>query len=165
VDAQESKVVLGNETPAADLLSQKTWKAFPVPDISGMVAPVGRNSDTFSSDKEYNVDTGRNAFIATVQRTPEHSWVLTLNSYQSILSIPHYFLTKARKRVSLNNRAVALKTHPFSVKQPSHRTMRKAPLAILSERKERVPSKEVLKRLVFLVCAKGIKCKTCGLVY
>jgi len=79
--------VLEYETPAAALLSQKTWKASAVPGMSGKVAPTNRNNDMFSSDKEYNVDTGRNAFIAAVQRTPEHSRFLTLNSYQSILSI------------------------------------------------------------------------------
>jgi hypothetical protein len=71
-DAQDSNVVLENETPAAALLSQKTWKASPVPGMTGKIAPTGRNNDMFYSDKEYNVDTGRNAFIASVQRTPEH---------------------------------------------------------------------------------------------
>jgi len=45
VDAQDSNVVLENETPAAVLLSQKTWKASPVPGMSGKVAPTDRNSD------------------------------------------------------------------------------------------------------------------------
>jgi len=45
--------------------------------------------------------------------------------------------------VSLNNRELALKTNLFSVKEPSQGTMRKAPLALLSERKERNPSEEV----------------------
>jgi hypothetical protein len=80
--------VLENETPAAALLSEKIWKASPVPGMSGRVAPTDRNNDMFSSVKEYNVDTGRKAFFAAVQRTPEHSDVLTSNSYQIILSIP-----------------------------------------------------------------------------
>lgn len=46
--------------------------------MSEKVAPTDRNNDMFSSDKKYNVDTGRNAFIAAVQRTPEHLQVLIL---------------------------------------------------------------------------------------
>jgi hypothetical protein len=68
VDAQDSNVVLENEKPAVPLLSQKTWKPSSVPGMSGKVAPTDRNNDMFSSDKEYNVDKGRNAFFAAVQR-------------------------------------------------------------------------------------------------
>jgi hypothetical protein len=87
VDAQDSNVLLENETPAAALLSQKTWKASPILGMSGNVAPTDRNNDMFSSDKEHNVDTERNAFIAAMQRKPENLRILTLNSYQIILSI------------------------------------------------------------------------------
>jgi hypothetical protein len=79
--------------------------------MSEEVAPTDRNNDIFSSDKKYNVDTGRNAFIAAVQRTPEHLRVLILKSYHSILSIPRSF------QIKVSNRAVALKTKLFSVKQ------------------------------------------------
>ena len=88
MDVQDSNVVLENETPAAALLSQKTWYASPVTGMSGKVAPTDRNNDMFSSYKKYYVDTVRNAFIPVVQRTPEHLRVLTLKSYQHILSIP-----------------------------------------------------------------------------
>jgi len=58
--------------------------------------------------------------ITPSQQTPEHSHVLRPNSFQSILSTPWKFLTKAR-RVSMNNQAVVLKTNLFSVKQTSTR--------------------------------------------
>lgn len=58
--------MLENEKPAVALLSQKTWKASPVPGMSGKVAPADRNNDMFSSNKEYNVDTWRKT-IAAVQ--------------------------------------------------------------------------------------------------
>jgi hypothetical protein len=77
----------------------------------------------------------KNAIITPLQQTPEHSQVLTPNSFQSILSTPRKFLAKARKMLSLKNRAVVLKTNLFSVKQPSSRDGKKS-VARSSERKK-----------------------------
>jgi len=46
-------------------------------------------------------DPERNAVIAPIQETTEHSRVLTPNSFQNILSTPLTFLTKTRKRMPL----------------------------------------------------------------
>jgi hypothetical protein len=52
-------------------------------------------------DDDDDADPERNAGIAPMQETTEHSHVLTPNSFQNILSTPWTFLTKTRKRVSL----------------------------------------------------------------
>jgi len=54
-------------------------------------------------------DMKRNVIIAHSQQIAQHSQVLTPNSFQSILSTTRRFLTKAGRRVSLNNRTAVLK--------------------------------------------------------
>jgi hypothetical protein len=67
--------------------------------------------------------------------------------------------------VSLNNRELALKTNLFSVKQPSQMDDEKG-ATLSSERKKGTELfRKSLKKVGFLVCAEGIKCKTCGFVY
>jgi len=102
--------------PAVASLSQKkTRKASPVPGISSRVALSTSNPDVVCARKDF-ADMKRNATITPSQQTPEHSQVLIPNSFPSILSTPWKFLAKARKRVSLKNRAVVLKINLFSVK-------------------------------------------------
>jgi len=51
-------------------------------------------------DDDYD-DPERNAVIETIQATPEHSHVLTPNSFQNILSTLFTFLTKTTKKMLL----------------------------------------------------------------
>jgi hypothetical protein len=51
-------------------------------------------------DDDYD-DPERNAVIETIQETPEHSHVLTPNSFQNILSTLFTFLTKTTKKMLL----------------------------------------------------------------
>jgi hypothetical protein len=74
-------------------------------------------------------------------------------------------VTKARKRVSLNNRAVARKTNLFSLKQPSKGNDEKSATLSSQRKKGTEPIQRRLKKVGFLVCAEEIKYKTCGLVY
>jgi len=98
-DDQVSNIVTVFETPAAVPLSQKkTCKASPVPRTSSRVAPSTNNPDVVSADREDVDDMKKNAVITPSQKTPEHSQVLTPKSFQSILSTPQKFLTKARRR-------------------------------------------------------------------
>jgi len=115
-DAQVSNIVTVFETPVVAPLSQKkTRKATPVAGTSSRVAPSTSNPDVVCASRDV-ADMNRTAIITPSQQTPEHSQVLTPNIFQSILSTPRKFLAKARKRVSLKNRAVVVKTNLFSVK-------------------------------------------------
>ena len=64
-----------------------------MPGTSGKVAPIKRNRDMLSFRKgdDDAGDPERNAVIAPIQETPEHSHVLTPNSFQNILSIHGHF--------------------------------------------------------------------------
>jgi hypothetical protein len=150
--------------PAAAPLSQKTHKASPVPGQSSRVVPSTSNPDVVSAGREDVADMTRNAIITPSQQTPEHSQVLTPYSFRSILSTPWKFLTNAR-RMSLNKRAVVLKTDLFSVKQPLTRMIRKVPLILLGKRKEQNPIHRSLNKVGSLLSAKVVKCWTYGLVY
>jgi len=77
--------------------------------------------------------------ITPSQQTTEHSHVLRPNSFQSILSTPRKFLTKARRRVSLNSRTVVLKTIVFSLKQPSTNDDKKSAACIPGRKKGTKP--------------------------
>jgi len=107
-----------SEKPAAAPLSQKnTRKPSPVSGASSRVAPSTSNPDVVCANRDF-ADMKRNAIITPSQQTPEHSQVLTPNSFQNFLSTPRKFLAKARKSLSLKNQAVVLKINLFSVKQP-----------------------------------------------
>ena len=139
-DAQVSNSVTVFETPAAAPLSQKkTHKVSPVLGTSSRVVPSTSNLDVVSVGREDVADMKRNAIITPSQQTPEHSQVLTPNSFRSIPSTPREFLINARRRMSLNTQAVVLKTNLFSVKQPLTRMIRKVLLVLLGERKEQNP--------------------------
>lgn len=98
-DDQVCNIVTVFETPAAASLSQKkTCKASPVPGTSSRVAPSTSNLDVVSADREDIADMKKYAIITPSQQTPENSQVLSPNSFQSILSTPQKFLTKARRR-------------------------------------------------------------------
>jgi hypothetical protein len=114
-----------------------------------------------SSGKDYDAD----AIIAPSQGTPQHSKFLTTNSFQSILSTPWKFLTKARMRVSLNNRMVVLKTNIFSVKQPSTWNNKNSATHSSARNKEKKSLQRSLKKVGSLLSDKGMKCKMCGLLY
>jgi hypothetical protein len=62
--------------------------------------------------------------------------------------------------LSLNNRELALKTNTFSVKQPSQRDDEKIATRSSEQKKGMEPFRRSLKKVIFLVCAEGIKCKT-----
>jgi len=97
-DDQVSNIVTVFDTPAAAPLSQKkTCKASPVPGTSNRVAPSTSNPDVVSAGREDVADMKKNDIITPSEQIPEHSQVFTPNSFQSILSTPHKFLTKARR--------------------------------------------------------------------
>ena len=80
-DIQVSNIVTVFEMPAAAPLSQKkTHKASPVPGTSSRVAPSTINPDVVSAGRDV-ADMKRNAIITASQQTPEHSQVLTPNSF------------------------------------------------------------------------------------
>jgi hypothetical protein len=98
-DDQVCNIVTVFEAPAAAPLSQKkTCKASPMPGTSSRVAPSTSNLDVVTADREDIADMKKYAIITPSQQTPEHSQVLTPNSFQSILSTPQKFLTKARRK-------------------------------------------------------------------
>jgi hypothetical protein len=99
-----------------------------------------------SSCKEDGADRERNAIVAPSQQTSQHSRVLTPNSFQGIRSTPRKLLMKASKVVSLNNWATLLKTNIFNVKIHQHGVIRKVPLVLLNERKERTSLQRSLKK-------------------
>jgi len=88
-DAQVSHLLTVFETPAAASLSQKkTRKASPVPGTSSRESSSTSNPDVVSASRDVVADRRRNAIITPPQQTPEHSQVLTSNSFQSILLTP-----------------------------------------------------------------------------
>ena len=89
-----------------------------MPGTSSRVAPSTSNPDVVSAGREDVADFKKNAIITSSQQTPEHSQVLTPNSFQSIVN-PTKKSDKSKKKVSVNNWAVVLKTNLFIVKQPS----------------------------------------------
>jgi hypothetical protein len=111
------------------------------------------------SGKEDGADTERNASIAPSQEAPQHSQDLTPNSFQSFLSTLRKLLTKAQKRMSLNNQAKVRKTNIFNENSHQHGTIRKASLVLLRERKERTALQISLKKGGSVWSVNGIKCR------
>ena len=97
-DAQLSDIVTVFQASADAALSRKTRKAFPVPGTPSRVAPSSSHPVVVSEGREDVADMKRNAVIKPSQQTPEHSQVLTSNSFQSILSTPQKFLKKSKKK-------------------------------------------------------------------
>jgi hypothetical protein len=90
-----------------------------VPGTSSRVAPSTSNPDVVSAGRDV-ADMKKNAIITSSKQTPEHSQVLTPNSFQSIVN-PQKKSDKSKKKVSVNDWAVVLKTKLFIVKHPSTR--------------------------------------------